>query len=59
MARGNIGRMSPEATTLCLFLAFACFLLAAVNINFPRVNLTALGLALWVFTALAVAIKAL
>ncbi|GAA3429989.1 hypothetical protein ACWDTT_21030 [Streptosporangium sandarakinum] len=39
-------------TLLLLILALACFVLAAFNIGGPRVNLIALGLALWVLTEL-------
>lgn len=38
--------------TLLLILAFVCFIAAALGASVPRVNLTALGLALWVLTAL-------
>lgn len=38
-------------TTLLLVLAFICFILAAVGVS-SRVNLVALGLALWVLTLL-------
>jgi len=33
-----------------LILAFVFFVLAAFNVTTPRVNLTALGLALWVLS---------
>jgi hypothetical protein len=35
-----------------LFAAFVCFLLAAFGATVPRVNLTGLGLALWVLSLL-------
>jgi hypothetical protein len=34
--------------TILLVLAFACFVIAAANFLVPRINLVALGLALWV-----------
>lgn len=38
---------------LCLVIAFLCFVLAAFGIAIPAsINLIALGLALWVATAL-------
>jgi len=33
-------------------VSFACFVLSAVGVSVPRLNLTALGLALWVLTVL-------
>lgn len=39
-------------TTILLIAAFICFVLAAFGVASPRVNLVALGLALWVLTAL-------
>ena len=39
-------------TLLLLILAFVCFILSAIGVNAPRVNLLALGLALWVLTLL-------
>lgn len=35
---------------LCLVLGLVCFLAAAFNLVVARVNLLALGLALWIFT---------
>lgn len=35
-----------------LLIAFLCFIIAATNVVWPRVNLTALGLAFWVLTYL-------
>ena len=35
-----------------LIVAFVCFVAAAAGISAGRVNLTALGLALWVLTAI-------
>ncbi len=37
-------------STILLLAAFVCFLLAALNVSTPRVNLVALGLALWSLT---------
>ncbi|HMF74287.1 MAG TPA: hypothetical protein VK604_01365 [Bryobacteraceae bacterium] len=37
---------------ICLILALVCFLVAAVNIPTPRVNLIALGLFWWVLSLL-------
>ncbi|MFI6296837.1 hypothetical protein ACIBEJ_34970 [Nonomuraea sp. NPDC050790] len=37
-------------TLILLILALACFVLAALNVAAPRLNLLALGLALWVLT---------
>ena len=37
---------------LLMLVAFICFLLAAVGVPVPRVNLVALGLACWVATVL-------
>ena len=37
-----------------LILAFVFFVLAAFNVTTPRVNLTALGLALWVLSLIVV-----
>lgn len=42
-------------TFLFLLLAFACFVLAAIGIGLPRVNLLAAGLAFWVLTELIAA----
>ena len=39
-------------TFLLLLVAFVCFVLAAIGVGLPRVNLLALGLACWVLTAL-------
>jgi hypothetical protein len=39
--------------TALLIAAFVVFVLAAIPIAVPRVNLTALGLALWVLSILA------
>ena len=35
---------------ICLIAAFLCFVFAAANVPSPRVNLVALGLALWIAT---------
>ena len=35
-----------------MLLAFICFVLTAVEVQTPRVNLLALGLALWMLTLL-------
>jgi hypothetical protein len=35
-----------------LLLAFICFIVAATNVAWPRINLIALGLAFWVLTLL-------
>lgn len=35
-----------------LLLAFLCFVLAALEIHAPRVNLTAAGLAFWIVSVL-------
>lgn len=59
MARGNIGRMSPELTALFLMAALVLFLLAAFNVPMRRVNLVALGLACWVFVSVWSAVEAL
>lgn len=57
--------MSPEATLLCLFIAFAVFVVAAI-ISYVttapgpgRWNLIAIGLAAWVLVPLWAAMKAL
>jgi hypothetical protein len=42
------------ARTVLLILAVVCFLLAALNVNSPRVNLIAAGLALWALSLLVV-----
>ncbi|NUR88875.1 MAG: hypothetical protein HOY71_32715 [Nonomuraea sp.] len=39
-------------TLILLILALACFVLSAFNIGGARVNLLALGLALWVLSEL-------
>lgn len=39
-------------TTILLVVAFVCFLLAAFNVNIPRLNFIGLGLACWVLTLL-------
>ncbi|GGO74967.1 hypothetical protein [Nonomuraea cavernae] len=39
-------------TLILLIFALACFVLAAFNVGGGRVNLIALGLALWVLTEL-------
>jgi len=44
--------MTLTLDLVLLIAAFVCFVLAAINWNPPRVNLVALGLALWVLTAL-------
>ena len=38
--------------TILLIAAFVCFVAAALGASVPRLNLLALGLALWVLTAL-------
>lgn len=42
----------PILTLILLVLALVCFVLAAVQIPSPRVQLLPLGLALWVLTQL-------
>ncbi|MBB5084040.1 hypothetical protein [Nonomuraea endophytica] len=37
-------------TLILLILALVCFVLAALNVAAPRINLLALGLALWILT---------
>ena len=37
---------------ILLIAALACFIAAAINVQVERVNLIAVGLALWVLTAL-------
>lgn len=37
---------------ILLIAAFVCFVLAAIGVAVPRLNLLALGLALWVLTAI-------
>ena len=37
---------------ILLVLAFVCFLLATVDAKVARINFTAMGLALWVFSLL-------
>ena len=37
---------------ILLILAFLCFVAVAFGVSSPRVNLTGLGLALWVLTFL-------
>lgn len=44
-------------TVVLLLLAAICFLLAAVGVPLPRVNLVALGLFFWVLTALLPALQ--
>jgi hypothetical protein len=39
-------------TLILLVLAFVCFLVSAIGIPVPRVNLVAMGLALWVLSIL-------
>jgi len=39
-------------TFLLLLAGFICFLVAAASVSIGRVNLIALGLAFWIFTAL-------
>lgn len=39
-------------TFLLLLFAFVCFVLAALGVGLPRVNLLALGPACWVLTEL-------
>lgn len=39
-------------TLILLVAAFICFALVVVGVSSPRVNLTALGLALWVLSIL-------
>lgn len=39
-------------TLILLVLTFACFVIAAFGVVVARVNLVALGLALWVLTVL-------
>lgn len=44
--------MELTVDLVLLVAAFICFVLAAIGINSPRVNLVALGLACWVLTAI-------
>ena len=37
---------------IALLLALICFILAAIEVSAPRVNLVALGLALWIVDVL-------
>lgn len=37
---------------ICLIAAVVCFILAALNVGSPRVNLIGAGLALWCATTL-------
>lgn len=39
-------------STILLAIAFLCFVLAAIGIKSGRINLTALGLAIWVLASL-------
>jgi hypothetical protein len=39
-------------TLLLLIGALVCFILAALGVAVPRINLVALGLALWVLTVI-------
>lgn len=40
---------------LLLLIGFVCFVLAAISVPVPRVNLTAAGLACWILPALIAA----
>ena len=51
-ATGAGMRITPNF--IMLFLALVCFVLAAVNIPAPRINLVAMGLALWVLSLLII-----
>jgi len=42
--------MTPIVRLILLVFAFACFILAAFGVVHPKINFTALGLALWVLT---------
>jgi len=42
---------------LILIAAFVCFVLAAVGAAVPRLNLVALGLALWILTVLIESVR--
>lgn len=44
--------MTLTLDLVLLIAAFVCFVLAVFNINLRGINLVALGLALWVLTAL-------
>jgi len=44
--------MTNTPKIVLLVLALICFILAAVGVSFPRVNLTALGLAFFVASIL-------
>lgn len=39
-------------TLILLVFAFVCFILTAVGVSSPRINILALGLAFWVLTLL-------
>jgi hypothetical protein len=39
-------------TFILLLAGFVCFVLAAIPVAVPRINLVALGLALWILVAL-------
>lgn len=43
-------------TTILLLLGFICFVLAAFGVAITRVNLVALGLALWILVPLCAAL---
>lgn len=52
--------MSPEATFVCLLVAFVAFVLAAAAVTIhPRVSLLGVGLAAWVLVPLWAALEAL
>jgi len=40
--------MTISLQLILFLLAFVCFVLAALQISAPRINLIALGLALWI-----------
>jgi len=44
---------------ILMIAAFVCFVLAAVGVTFPRVQLVPLGLALWVLTVLIGSVRIL
>lgn len=48
----GMSRVMVMLTFLLLLAGFICFLVAAASVSIGRVNLIALGLAFWIFTAL-------
>lgn len=52
MVSQDSGYVSAMLTFVLLLIGFICFVLATIGVPVPRVNLVALGLACWIFTAL-------